>query len=116
MAATARGDGPSGFSFEPSLIILSGSRQYLSAISSMDLPGTYSFMSFIEGRISFSNLIQHRHHSIDLFFRDRKRWDKTKYGFRGTIKENPAVACFCHDIFAFYRKFHANHQSFAPDL
>jgi len=38
MALTVAGDGPSGFSFDPSLITASSGRLYSSAI---DLPGTY---------------------------------------------------------------------------
>src|SRR5659263_400744 len=78
MAATERGDGPSGFSFEPSLIIVSGSSPYFFAISSMDFPGTYSLISFTVGLTSSLNLIQHRHHCIKLLFCDGKRRDKTK--------------------------------------
>src|SRR3990170_3411107 len=78
MADTARGGGSSGFSLEPSLMILSGSRLYFSAISSIDFPGTYSFICFTVGRRSFSNLIQHRHRLIKLLFRDGKWRDKAE--------------------------------------
>ena len=67
----------------------------------MVFPRIYSFISFTSGRSNFSNLIQHRHHLIQLFLSDGKGRNEAKYRFRCAVEKNTSLSCFVHDVIAF---------------
>src|SRR6056297_1842617 len=96
-ASTALGDGPSGFSLDPSLITDAGSSPYSLTISSMDLPGTYFAMEAISSFIC-SYLGNYVYHLIDLFFGDNKRGCYTDDLLGCAVQEHSVLPRKVHDV------------------